>query len=182
MFMCVRHPLDVFPSYASLNNTMSHGNKPEYEFNEEFPEWWAWWVKRQTVVMRDFFNIIRNDCYAQDKCPLYIVRYEDLVLKPKETLMGLFAYLLGVKDLTGTNTERRIDEVVVNPKAGQSYNLKSHTGRLNVHEEKYPPELRQYVQENLSELIHYFGYAKVDGVDNPTGFFEYQDESSSDRA
>ena len=96
--------------------------------------------------------------------------------------MGLFSYLLGVKDLTGTNTERRIDEVVVNPKAGQSYNLKSHTGKLNIHEDKYPPELRQYVQENLSELMHYFGYAKVDGVENPTGFFEYQDESPSDRA
>lgn len=80
MFMCVRHPLDVFPSYASLSNTMSHGNKPDYEYNEEFPEWWAWWVKRQTIVMKEFFNIIMNDCYDQEKCPLYIVRYEDLVL------------------------------------------------------------------------------------------------------
>ena len=78
--MCVRYPLDVFPSYASLNNTMSHGNKPDYEYNEEFPEWWAWWVKRQTIVMKEFFNIIMNDCYDQKKCPLYIVRYEDLIL------------------------------------------------------------------------------------------------------
>ena len=73
--------------------------------------------------------------------------------------MGIFSYLLGVKDLTGTNAERRIDEVVMDPKAAQTYNLKSHTGRLNIHKDKYSPELKQYVQENLSEFIYYFGYA-----------------------
>ena len=56
-------------------------------------------------------------------------------------------------------------------KATISYNLKATTGQLNIHEEKYSPELRQYVEENLAEMIHYFGYAKVG--DNPTGFFEF---------
>ena len=59
--------------------------------------------------MKDFFRIIKNDCFIEKKNPLYIVRYEDLVLNPKETLMGLFAYILGEKDLSGTNAERRID-------------------------------------------------------------------------
>ena len=45
-FMVVRNPLDVFPSYAALCNTLSHGNKPDYDIPTEFPEWWAWWVKR----------------------------------------------------------------------------------------------------------------------------------------
>ena len=45
-FVCVRNPLDVFPSYAALANTMSHGNKPDYEIHTEFPEWWAWFVKK----------------------------------------------------------------------------------------------------------------------------------------
>ena len=44
-FVCVRNPLDVFPSYAALANTMSHGNKPEYDVQAEFPEWWSWFVK-----------------------------------------------------------------------------------------------------------------------------------------
>lgn len=95
-FICVRNPLDVFPSYAAMTNTMSHGNKPEYEIHEMFPEWWNWWVKRQTVVMKNFFDTLRNDCNTKGKNPLYIVRYEDLVLKPKDTLMGLFSFLLGV--------------------------------------------------------------------------------------
>ena len=59
--------------------------------------------------MKSYFDILRNDYITNGANPLYIVRYEDLVLKPKETLMGLFAFLLGVEDLAGTNAERRID-------------------------------------------------------------------------
>ena len=63
------------------------------------------------------------------KNPLYIVRYEDLVLQPKQTLMSLFCFLLGEDDLTGSNAERRIDEVVAMGKQGsQIYNLKPTTG------------------------------------------------------
>lgn len=96
--------------------------------------------------MKDFFKIIMNDCHNTKKNPLYFVRYEDLVLKPKETLMGLFAFILSEKDLTDTNAERRIDQVVnMGSKASISYNLKATTGQLNIQEKCYTPELRQYV-------------------------------------
>ena len=59
--------------------------------------------------MRRFFEILIRECHVEKKQPLYIVRYEDLVLEPKKTLMGLMSFLLEVKDLNGTNAERRID-------------------------------------------------------------------------
>ena len=46
-FICVRHPLDVFPSFAALCNTISHGNKPDYDLALDYPEWWDYFVKRQ---------------------------------------------------------------------------------------------------------------------------------------
>lgn len=55
-----------------------------------------------------------------------------------------------------------------------SYKHKATTGKLNMHEEKYSAQLRQYVQDELAEFIYYFGYAKV-GDENPTGFFEFGD-------
>lgn len=83
--------------------------------------------------MKDFFRIIKSDCYQKKKNPLYFVRYEDLVLEPKETLMGLFTFILGVKSLKGTNAERRIDEIVAMGKSASiSYNLKATTGQLNI--------------------------------------------------
>ena len=126
--------------------------------------------------MKRFFDILMTDCFSKRANPLYIVRYEDLVLKPKETMMGLFAFILGEKDLTGTNAERRIDQVVaMGKKATISYNLKPTTGQLNIHEDKYSPELRAFVQEELTEMLHYFGYAKEEAgqEENPTGFFAY---------
>ena len=62
--------------------------------------------------MKRYFDMLRRNCHEEGKNPLYVVRYEDLVLQPKETLMGLFCFLLGVKNLKGTNTERRIDKVL----------------------------------------------------------------------
>ena len=57
-FVCVRNPLDVFPSYAAFLNTMSHGNKPEFEPSSEHPEWWTWWVKNTASHMKRFFNTL----------------------------------------------------------------------------------------------------------------------------
>ena len=107
-FISVRHPLDVFPSYAAYCNTFSHGNKPDFDFLD-YPEWWTWFVKTQTDYMQRWFEILLRNCGQEGKNPLYIVRYEDLVMKPKETLMGLACYLLEQNDLSGTNMERRID-------------------------------------------------------------------------
>ena len=93
-FVCLRHPLDVRPSYASLCCTLSHGNKPDYDFSADYPEWWAWFIRKQVPNMRKFFEILIRHCTQEGKQPIYIVRYEDLVTDPKNTLMGLMGYLL----------------------------------------------------------------------------------------
>ena len=93
-FICVRHPLDVFPSYASLCNTISHGIKIDCNVSKDYPEWWTWFVKRQADQMKRWFDTIIRHCNEEGSNPLYIVRYEDLVLEPKETLMGLMSFLL----------------------------------------------------------------------------------------
>ena len=101
-------------------------------------------MKGETLRFKAFFEQIKRDCSNENGVnPLYIVRYEDLVMSPKETVMGLFAFLLDVDDLTGTNAERRIDQVVaMGKKATISYNLKSTTGKFDIHEADYSPELR----------------------------------------
>lgn len=179
--MCIRHPLDVLPSYGALMNTMSHGNKPEYDFSVAYPEWWAWFIKKRTKEMQKFFEIIIRHFYEEKRQPLYIVRYEDLVMAPKDTLMGLMSFLLEKKDLTGSNVERRIDEVVAQgSKAAQTYRLKSTTGQFNVHLSKYTDDQKQYIQDTLGDQLYYFGYANVE--DNPTGFFDFGEHSAENLA
>lgn len=55
--------------------------------------------------------------------------------------MGLMSYLLEKKDLSGTNVERRIDQVLeLGSSAAATYKLKSTTGKFNVHLDKYSAE------------------------------------------
>ena len=131
--------------------------------------------------MKKFFEILLRHCNEENKQPLYIVRYEDLVTAPKDTLMGLMSFLLEKEDLSGSNVERRIDEVVSQgSSAAQTYKLKSTTGQFNVHSSKYSAEQKQMIQEVLGDQLYYFGYANYDN--NPTGFFDYAEHSAENIA
>ena len=77
---CIRSPLDVLPSFASLSNTLSHSGMPEYQYEKDFPEWWDWWLETKTQAMYDYFNVMVDvHCKQKKLSPIYIVRYEDLL-------------------------------------------------------------------------------------------------------
>jgi len=44
--------------------------------------------------------------------PTIFIRYEDLVMNPRPELEILMKFFTGLKDLKGTNAERRIEEVL----------------------------------------------------------------------
>ncbi len=47
--MCVRNPIEVFYSLATLVNTLSHAYEFEQEFDSHCPEWWDWWVHERAA-------------------------------------------------------------------------------------------------------------------------------------
>ena len=172
-FMVVRNPFDVINSYTQLLNTFTHDAVVEFDYLRDHPEWWHKWVKMTTLKIKWFFDTIWRQFIDEKQNPIYFVRYEDLVLNKKDTLMGLFSFILGKKDLKGTNIERRIDKIVSMGLAGsKSYALKSTTGKFNIHIKKYPPELRQFIQETLRELSYRFGYANVNLDDESPAIIE----------
>jgi len=106
---CVRNPLDVIVSYATLSNTMSHSGTTDYKYHEDYPEWWNWWVIEQAESHRKNFEVMRRHCNEEGRNPIYTVRYEDLVKNPRPELEGIFKFLLDLDSLEGTNAQRRID-------------------------------------------------------------------------
>lgn len=106
---CVRNPLDVLPSFASLSNTMSHSGQPDFSYDKDYPEWWNWWVTSQSEAHAKYFKTMLKHCNKEGRNPIHIVRYEDLVTSPREELIGIFKFLLDLDDIKGTNAERRID-------------------------------------------------------------------------
>ena len=180
---CVRNPLDVLPSYCSMFNTLNHATKPPFDLSKDYPETWNWFVKKQCGYMKRFFATLIRQFQKEKVNPIYIVRYEDLVQSPRETLKGLFEFLLEDEDLEGSNAVRRIEQVLSKGKSATvTYSLKSTTGKFNYNRGMYSDELYNLLKEELSEMIHYFGYAKVEHEDNFTGFFEYENQTEEQLA
>lgn len=64
--------------------------------------------------------------------PVYYLRYEDLLLKPQETLEGLFCFLLNRENIEGLNIQRRIKAAVeMGHKSTVTYNQKVDFDNLN---------------------------------------------------
>ena len=72
------------------------------------------------------------------KVPVLFIRFEDLVSDPEAQLTYIMRYLLGQKDLTGTNAERRIKEVMAKGEsATKIYDLKEGTKKFNANAQRY---------------------------------------------
>ena len=100
-------------------------------------------------------------------------------MDPEPELRNIMRFFLGMKDITGTNAERRIKEVIqLGHKATQStYKLKTTTFKFNAQAKRYTDAQVEKVKTRLSEMIHTFGYAKHPSMpDNPTGFFDYPED------
>ena len=54
------------------------------------------------------------------RVPTLFIRFEDLVSNPEPELRSIMSFLLGMRDLTGTNAERRIQEVLSMGKSATS--------------------------------------------------------------
>ena len=173
---CVRNPLDVILSFASLSNTMSHSANPEFDYATDYPEWWAWWVKTQAITHAKYFEILLRHCTKEGKNPIYICRYEDLVSDSKKELDGIMKFLLDVDDLSGTNCERRIDQLSkLGGEASQAYKLKPNTGKFNANRGKYSEELVEFIKETNADLLYYFGYTDHPTEQNTTAFFNFKE-------
>ena len=44
--------------------------------------------------------------------PVYFFRFEDILSQPEVELRNLFAFILGIEDVTGTVIEKRIKDVM----------------------------------------------------------------------
>ena len=77
--------------------------------------------------MYRWYKVYLEDAQTR-QAPVLFVRFEDLVSNPEPELYKMMKFLLGETELSGTNAERRIKEVVaMGSKATQTYSLKDTT-------------------------------------------------------
>jgi hypothetical protein len=100
-------------------------------FAEEYPIWWDWWVKDCIRNLKNWYKVVLHDARKRT-VPTIFIRYEDLCERPDVQLNNIMKYITGLNDLTGTNAERRVNEVIAKGhKATQTYDLKDSTKRFN---------------------------------------------------
>jgi len=131
----VRNPLDCIPSFLSLCSMGNHSQKPPFNYEEKYPNFWAWWVRFCGGHINQWFKHLMTESKFRD-APMLFVRFEDLLMNPE--LRSMMSFLLGERDLAGTNAERRIKEVIaLGKKATRTYTLKENTTRLNGNFHRY---------------------------------------------
>ena len=124
--------------------------------------------------MKNFYKIYMDDARAR-QVPILFVRFEDLVMDPEPELERMMKFFLGEVDLSGTNAERRVKEVIAKgAQATVTYQLKDTTRKYNSNARLYTEEQQEWIKEEFKDMVHFFGYAKVpQDPENVTGFFEY---------
>jgi len=117
MFKCnkiivvVRNPVDVLISWLNLRSMLNHNVKAPFDYEIEYPKWWDWWVRHSCDIFATWYKLVLEDCRNR-RVPYCFIRYEDLVNDPEAEYVNIMRFFLGKKDLTGTNAERRIKEVM----------------------------------------------------------------------
>ena len=181
---CVRNPLDVFISFASFTNTMNHSVKPDWDFANDYPAWWDWWVRHQVDCMKKYFDVVFKHSIdeMEHHNPIYIVRYEDMVKDSVPSTSGILQYLLEMEDISGTNAERRVNHFAElkkkNPNIDRAYVTKNTTGIANANADKYTAEQMAYIKQELAHFLHFFGYVNNpdhEGEPNETAYFNYEE-------
>ena len=107
----VRNPLESCLSllhYASMSN---HNTKAPFHFEKLYSNFFDWWVKYCCNAINKWYLSMMHDAKVR-AAPILFIRFEDLVANPEPELRSMMSFLLGQSDLTGTNAERRIQEVL----------------------------------------------------------------------
>jgi hypothetical protein len=135
----VRSPIDVIISFLHLFTVANHTQKAPFEYYERHPKFWDWWVHLCATRMARWYRQLLEDAKMK-RLPVLFVRYEDLVSNPEPELRQIMAFLLNVTDITGTNAERRVREVIMKGKdATVLYTLKDTTAarQLDTNQKRY---------------------------------------------
>ena len=129
--LLVRSPLDCITSLFNMVCSGTHDLSIADNDFEKFNNHWAEFIQQEITVWKDF-----HDFWLKAKTPVHIIRYEDIVLQPKPTLIELVKYILNVRSLEGTRVESYID-LACNETAPEVY--KPRKGRVNANMAKFKP-------------------------------------------
>ena len=107
LLLVVRNPLDTVFSWLNLFSMNSHSLKSPVRYEQVYPVYFDRFMRDTCLHIKNWMESMMRDARLR-RLPMLFIRYEDLVANPEPELRNLMSFLIGVRDLTGTNAERRI--------------------------------------------------------------------------
>ena len=156
--LLVRSPLDCITSLFNMVCSGTHNLSIEDEDFGRFPDHWSEFIQQEITVWKDF-----HDFWLKARIPVHIVRYEDIIQKPEETLTDLMKFILNVQTLDGTRMQQYI-KMAVKEKAPEVY--KPRKGKVNGNREKYSPIQIDFMRAYATDLLRNFDYIKLFQTDS----------------
>jgi len=179
VIVIMRNPLDTLFSWLHACSMNCHHTKSPFDYETLYPNYFDWWVKDCCTAINKWSMQMMQDAKSRS-APILFIRFEDMVANPEPEFRTMMSFLLGKKDLAGTNAERRIQEVLaMGQGATRVYDLKETTRRFKSNHHRYTQAQLDWIGDNMKEMLHFFGYAKLpEDPENMTGFFEFSGEDT----
>lgn len=150
VILLVRNPIDCMTSLFHMVCSGSHDLSIADEDFSKFPKHWSEFIEQEIAVWKDFHNF-----WINASIPVHIIRYEDIVLRPKYAMANLMQFILNVDSIAGTKIEKFI-ELGIQEKAPEVY--KPRKGLVGKNNDKFSPAHFQMLMTYAPELIKNLDY------------------------
>ena len=138
--------------------------------NELSPSYWDKFIHEYVKMMAQQHEIVTER--ISEAIPTLYLRYEDLLVRPEETLKEMYSFMLGVRSIEGTLIESRIENLC----AEMFSDIQINAEQLNDTIKMYNKEQLEFIKEELRDFLYFFNYTDHPLESDPnTSFFTYND-------
>ncbi len=128
--LLVRSPLDCIPSFFNMLCSGSHNLSIADDDFQKFSKEWADFIEEEITVWRDFIQF-----WIDSGIPTHIIRYEDILTRPSQTLHNLMQFVFNQTDIDQTVLSHFIQIIVAQQKVPEVY--KPRKGKIDDNRAKY---------------------------------------------
>eukprot|EP00529_Nitzschia_sp_RCC80_P016387 CAMPEP_0113443282 /NCGR_PEP_ID=MMETSP0014_2-20120614/2054_1 /TAXON_ID=2857 /ORGANISM="Nitzschia sp." /LENGTH=674 /DNA_ID=CAMNT_0000334225 /DNA_START=24 /DNA_END=2048 /DNA_ORIENTATION=+ /assembly_acc=CAM_ASM_000159 len=160
--LVVRNPYDAMESYWNLMTTNTHNTSMSTEERKKYQKLFAGMARKEILVWRDF-----HEWWLQQKIPILVIRYEDLIRYTDEVISKVIKFVLEVKDMDFF--EKRIDRFIRQESVENIGAYRPRSGGIGKSLTKgvYTPQLLQEINIGIIATMEKFGYTEM-LVPNPS--------------
>ena len=124
--LLVRNPFDAADSYWHMNLTNTHTEKVQPHVTEEHKRFYESLVRHEILqVWISFLDYYWKEC-SKHRVPLLLVRYEDLVLNPRDELQRILKFSCGKNSGGDDWWKRRLEEATNTSASGKNASSAKH--------------------------------------------------------